>query len=122
VRISESSNTLRYALIAAAMLLAACEPVCENDVAARVSSPSGRMQAVVFHRECGGTVGFNTQVSIIAGTQVLPDDGGNVVVVEGKIEPQIEWLDETRLAVSQLGRGRAFRKEHFVVGVEVSYH
>ena len=56
---------------------------CGNTVVARVPSPDGRLDAVVFQRDCGATTGFSTHVSIVRAGHALPEEGGNLVVAEG---------------------------------------
>src|ERR1700754_1351805 len=69
----------RFILLALAATLSACSDgsdSCGNDVIARSRSPSGRLDAVMFNRDCGATTGFSTQVSIV-GPGGNPTGGGN---------------------------------------------
>lgn len=94
---------------------------CENEVAQTIPSPSGGLNAVVFHRECGATVGFNTQISIIPSSRVLTNDSGNAVVVDGTSEPNVQWESDSRLSIRGLGPGRIYRAEERVDGVSIAY-
>lgn len=107
----------------AVTLLAGCDALCENERAASHPSPSGKLIAVVFHRECGATTPFNTQVSIVNARASLPDGGGNVLIVEGKIEPTIRWSSDTRLSIEGAGvdSAEAFKKVASISGVEIVY-
>jgi hypothetical protein len=100
--------------------LCGCSP-CENEVTQSVLAPSGRLKAVVFNRGCGATVGFNTQVSILEAGRQLPDDGGNVLIVDDKVKFSLQWTSDTTLNISGSLATRAFKKESEVAGVEVSY-
>ena len=78
------------ALLALALVLSGCD-LCGNEVARTVLSPSGKMKAVVFNRNCGATTGFNTQVSILPVSSALPDDGGNTLILDGTVPLKVEW-------------------------------
>jgi hypothetical protein len=54
--------------------------VCANEVASVTESADHQLKAVVFHRECGATVGKNSQVSVISQLGFLPEEGGNVFI------------------------------------------
>jgi hypothetical protein len=109
-----------WGLLVAMLQLCACSP-CENDVTQSVLAPSGRLKAVVFNRECGATVGFNTQVSILEAGRELPDEGGNVLITADKVELSLQWTSDTALDVSGPLAARVFRKESELAGVRVSY-
>ncbi len=102
------------------LLLAGCGDTCTNDVRASVPSPSGRLHAVVFSRECGATVGFNTQVSLVAAAE-QPEDSGNVVVLKGKVPLQLRWQSETELIVTGAAATEQFKREVLVGAVRVRY-
>jgi hypothetical protein len=68
------------ALLALSVVLSGCD-LCENEISQSVISPSGKMKAVVFSRNCGATTGANTQVSIIPASGMLLDDGGNTLIL-----------------------------------------
>jgi len=102
-------------------LLSACDQGCENEVARSIASPSGKLKVVVFHRGCGATTGFNTQASILKATDSLPNEGGNILAVEGKVPMQIQWLSEERFSISGLSSARVFKQEHSASGIAVVY-
>ena len=68
------SMSKSFLVLLTAALMAGCGSTCDNEISQSISSPSGAMKTVVFHRECGATVGFNTQVSILPSNRRLPDD------------------------------------------------
>jgi hypothetical protein len=121
---TQQANSIRrmVTVLSAFTLLGGCCNIdCENEVAARVASPSGKRNAVVFHRGCGATTGFNTQVSVLKATDPLPNEGGNVLIVDDEVPLNVQWDSEGSLSISGLGSGRIFRQEHFVSGVTVAY-
>lgn len=108
-------------ILSIAALLGGCGQGCENEVTRSIASPSGKLKAVVFHRGCGATTGFNTQVSLVAATDSLPNDGGNVLIVEGKVPMRIQWSSEERISVSGLGSAKVFKQESSAFGVAIAY-
>src|SRR5262245_58728358 len=82
----------RFAVLLAATLAASCGKFdsCGNDVLARVPSPTGSRQAIVFERDCGATTGFSTQISIVGRDEVVREqpstwaatESGNVLVID----------------------------------------
>jgi hypothetical protein len=105
----------------ALMLLAGCGATCENEIYQTVRSPSGRMKAVVFNRGCGATVGFNTQVSLLPASAALPNDGGNVLVVDDKVPLKIEWQSDDAVRIAGQLDTEIFKQEASVSGVQVAY-
>jgi hypothetical protein len=79
------------------------------------------MKAVVFHRECGATVGANTQVSVIPLASALPNEPGNIAIVDGKLAVHVKWTSEGALQVHGLGSGRVFKREERVDGIAIRY-
>ncbi len=112
---------LKVAAISIAALLCGCDLGCENEISRSITSPSGELKVVVFHRGCGATTGFNTQVSVLKVTASLPNEGGNVLVIEGKVPLQIKWSSEGNLSVSGLSSEKVFKREPSVSGVAISY-
>ena len=55
---------------------------CGNEVLQEIPSPDKNLKAVIFHRDCGATTDFSTQVSIIAIDKVLPNEAGNIFVCD----------------------------------------
>ena len=108
------------ALPIALMTLVGCGDQCSNHVLVGVSSPSGLLRAVVFSRECGATVGFNTQVSVVAATE-QPADSGNVAVWKGAVPLTLRWQSDTELIVSGGGSAEHFKREVVVGVVRVRY-
>lgn len=94
--------------------------LCANDVLLRVPSPSRSMDAVVFMRDCGATTGFNTQVSVVpSGGQ--PIEGGNALVLAGRVPIRLKWHSDTHLVVSGIGNARVFHRAIVADGISISY-
>lgn len=104
-----------------ALALAGCGDVgCGNKVTARVSSPDGHMDAVVFTRDCGATTVFSTQLSVVSSGQ-LPEGSGNLLVLDGSAPLKLSWSSSDSLSVSGLGQAKVFHEATQLNGVEVSY-
>src|SRR5579871_3272982 len=52
--------------------------LCGNDVIARYPSPDGRLELIVFERDCGATTRFSTQASILDRGGKLANEAGNL--------------------------------------------
>jgi hypothetical protein len=95
--------------------------LCANEVSRSIISPSGEIKAVVFSRNCGATTGFNTQVSIIPVSRVLPDQDGNSLILDGAIELKVEWKSDSELHIRGIGSSRVFKQGGSMEGVSISY-
>ncbi|MCD9028793.1 hypothetical protein LDO26_11305 [Luteimonas sp. BDR2-5] len=101
--------------------LVACGDIgCENEVAFRVPSPSGKKDAVVYSRNCGATTGFNTQLQIVAaGSQ--PRGGSAALAMDGDIPLKLVWQSDGALVIAGVGQGRIFGRESSSNGVSLTY-
>jgi hypothetical protein len=111
----------RVCMTVAMMLLGGCGLVCENEISQTVRSPSGKTKAVVFNRGCGATVGLNTQVSVLPSDAALPNDGGNLLIVDGTVPLKIEWQSDAELSVKGQLNTPIFKQEASVTGVHITY-
>lgn len=105
-----------------AALLVGCgaERGCANEVSVRVPSPSRSVDAVVFMRDCGATTGFSTQLSVVP-ARGQPVDGGNTLVLEGRVPLRLKWRSDTQLVVSGIGSARVFHQAIVEGGISISY-
>jgi hypothetical protein len=118
-------------LIVVAVVGAACVSLagdCSKSITREVLSPNGKMKAVIFRRDCGTTVGFNTQVSVLPSSAKLPDDDGNVFVADsghgnGTSGPyvSVSWTNDSELLVTYGKDARVFHNESSVGNVRVRY-
>ena len=76
---------------------------------------------MVFNRDCGATTGFSTQVSVVPADEVLPNGGGNALVLDGTVPLQVHWQTETTLSVSGIGDAKVFQKVGVVSGIQLVY-
>ncbi len=102
------------------IFLSACSPDCQNEIIESHPSPDGAKKAVVFQRGCGATVGFNTQVSILAAEADTPDKA-NVLVMNGKVPLRIQWKSDSSISISELPSKEIFKQETEAEGVQITY-
>ncbi len=93
---------------------------CENEVLERVAAPSGKLEAVTFARECGATVGFNTQVSVVV-AGATPQESGNVLILDGRVRLRATWLSADSLQILGVASARPYKQEYRIEGVSVAY-
>jgi hypothetical protein len=111
----------RASVLVAAVLLGGCGAICENEISQSIPSRSGAMKAVVFNRACGATVGFNTQVSILPSNTRLPDEGANVLIMDGSVALKIHWNSDTALRISGVTNAPMSKQELSLDGVHIVY-
>lgn len=85
-----------------------------------MNSPSGKLTAISFVRDCGATTDFSSQVSIIPAGQKLKNEAGNAFIAGGKIDLVLQWLSDGTLQIRG-GGGHVFKQEASVAGVKVVY-
>ncbi len=57
--------------------------LCGNEIMNETLSPDGHFKALVFQRDCGATTGFTTQISLLPSNVSLPNEAGNIFIVDG---------------------------------------
>ena len=95
--------------------------MCGNEVAQTVASPSGQLKVIVFSRDCGATTGFSTQVSIVPAKDTLPNDSGNILILDGVVPLKVQWGSDSTLTLTGLGSSRVFKQVPSAAGVSINY-
>lgn len=106
--------------------------MCGISVVRRVPSPDGRLEAVVFERDCGATTDFGTNLSVVKTGSTITDDGGNLLVADSDhgrapldsgnvIHLSVEWIGSDSLLVHYDRRSRLFQQTRGALGVSVRY-
>jgi hypothetical protein len=103
--------------------VAACSDLCGNEEFVRVHQPSGDFDAVAFQRDCGATTGFSIQVSLIPAGDSLPNESGNVLIIEDHPKDTDLRLtcDADTLVIIGADRTGAYKSENKVRGVHIRY-
>ena len=81
------------------IILSGCVPLCDNEVQSEMMSPDLTRQAVTFIRNCGATVDYTQQLSILGAKRSLPNRSGNILILSGKSHIVVEWIDNRTLVV-----------------------
>ncbi|MEZ5328014.1 MAG: hypothetical protein R3F19_23465 [Verrucomicrobiales bacterium] len=94
---------------------------CENRVLEEIPSPDRSKKIVLFSRECGATIGINTQATLLNSNENLPDESGNVFIIDDG-SAKVAWKDDSTVLVIFTGGPRNFKRETEVKGVRIQYH
>src|SRR3954469_19547777 len=95
------------AMLCAVTGMGAC--LCGNTLIEKIPSPGGRLQAIVFNRDCGATTDFVTHVSVIS-TGGGYGDAGNIFIADANHNKAprdarggplltIRWIDAHNLEI-----------------------
>jgi len=107
------------------VLLAGCrwdgDPFsCSTSVEREYPSPDGTHIAIVYHRDCGATTDFNTQVGLRLRTERLDLERAQVVAVAGQHPVTPVWSSNRRLVIP-LPNDQIYVQSRRWCDVEVSY-
>jgi predicted small secreted protein len=105
---------------------------CGNEILRVHYSPTKKLKAVVFERDCGATTGFSTQISIMPANSDLPNDGGNAFVADtdhgkspsgpgGGPPVEVEWKGENSLNIIYDNRARVLLRKDSQNGATITY-
>ena len=75
---------------------------CETEVRARVNSPDGKWTAISSVVNCGATVAFSAEVSVVPSDWKMPDDAHIVYVGYHSDESvKCRWTDSKHLEIQK---------------------
>jgi hypothetical protein len=96
---------------------------CKTVVRSSIPSPDGSKSIVIFGKECGATVGFNTQASITpAGDSFSSERNPAFFVISGLHAVMARWLGDDAIEIALIpGGDKVFRSEPTVGDVKVVY-
>jgi hypothetical protein len=96
---------------------------CANVVRASIPSPNGSKSVVVFRQECGATVPYNTQASIVPiGEAPSPGKHSAFFVTSGTPELLVTWIGDSAVEIALIpGGGHVFRSEPNASDVKIVY-
>src|SRR5262249_18103970 len=72
-------SIVTFFAVASSATLSGCDS-CDNEIQDEVYNSDRTLRAVVFMRDCGATVGDNTQVSVLPTADTLPGGPGNAFI------------------------------------------
>src|SRR5262245_31016923 len=93
---------------------------CHNEVLAEEHASGAEQRAVVFRRNCGPAAPLTTNVSVVAASDALPDDVGNVLILKDVHDVAVRWTDATHLAVGYPKEAADALEAGAVHGIEVT--
>lgn len=118
---------LRSASVGLMLAVSSCSggsPACENQVLDTVSSPSGRLSAIVFTRNCGATTGYNMQVSVVPRGAPTAEKGNALVLDHVPTYSTVyrpSWGHEQNLLLTIPRGSRVFKKSPAVGETQVTF-
>jgi hypothetical protein len=97
----------------------ACKTVVRNSM----PSPDGTKSIVIFGKECGATVGFNTQVSIApSGGSFSQEKSPAFFAISGEHSIMAKWLGDSTVEISSIPEGeRVLKSEQRVGEIRITY-
>lgn len=95
---------------------------CRKEVYSQVISPNDEATAIHLHRECGATVGFNSQPTLVEQGGSLHPGQGNVAVFTGRESIRVERVFPLHVRVFVRPGEEASSASVEFDGVSVSYH
>lgn len=111
--------------------LSACSGPCTTTVVRVAKAPDGQHAATLFHRDCGATTSFSTQISVLA-TGGKVSGGGNAFIADDNHDAaavgpwrgswaDVQWLSPNHLLVRYAAKSRIFKHADEVAGVRITY-
>ena len=97
---------------------------CKTVVHNSIPSPNGDKSLVIFGKECGATVEFNTQASIApASDSFSPEKNPAFFAISGEHIVTARWLGDGAVEIGGLipGGGKVYKSEQSVGGIRVVY-
>ena len=91
--------------------------LCHNEIKCQVESPDGKLKAVVFSRDCGATASSSAQVSILNSEERLPNEGGNIFVIDDdhsdavSLDISVRWIGDRKVEIRHDRSARVFTAE-----------
>ena len=126
---TKRSSGLRYTFLLFLLLSGCDRMICDDQEVARVTSPTGSLDAIVSVRDCGATTSWVTAESLASHDEplskaarivTLDSDHGQVGLGEkNEIPVQMTWPDNHTLALSFPPKTRFFGFDSEVWGVRI---
>jgi hypothetical protein len=96
---------------------------CRTVVRSSIPSPDGNKAIVIFGKECGATVPYNTQASIApAGGSFSPEQNPAFFAISGEHVVMAKWLGDSAVETALIpGGGNVFRSDTSVGDIKIAY-
>jgi hypothetical protein len=114
--------TLPALLVGAALwILGSLVPGCSVDEQARLGSPDGRFDLVIFSRSCGPSTAPNTQAALLPLGDDVPDDAASFLIIGEKVTLSARWNTPASLQIALPLPTDIRRQDASVAGIAVTY-
>ena len=106
--------------------------MCGARIVRRLPSPDGRLEAVIYERDCGASTDFGTNLSVVRTGAQVGSKAGNLFVADSDhgrapldsgnvIQLSVHWIGSDSLVVRYDRRARVFQQQPGTNGVQVQY-
>lgn len=96
-------------------------PSCQIVLAERLTSPDKQFDLVTFSRECGTSVGPNTQAALIPAGEAVPDDATSFLSIAAAADLRPRWDGFGNIELSVPPDVDVYRNDDSVAGITVIY-
>lgn len=96
-------------------------PSCQIVLAERLTSPDARFDLVTFSRECGASVGPNTQAALVPVGNAVPDDATSFLSIGATADLSPRWDAFGNIELSVPSDVDVYRNDDSVAGITVIY-
>ncbi|HWA69413.1 MAG TPA: hypothetical protein VG821_06230 [Rhizomicrobium sp.] len=94
---------------------------CTTELAQAIPSPDGEKTLVIFHRDCGATVDFNTHLSVTLASQKFSFDQFPPVFSVGGEKLRARWISSDEIEITRPAGERIYRQGSRSGNVSIVY-
>ncbi|MGY8908899.1 MAG: DUF5412 family protein [Flavobacteriales bacterium] len=94
--------------------------MCGNTIIETKFSPNQNNKIVLFHRSCGATTGFSTQVSILEKDNDLEIENSAILIID-KDSLDIKWINDDEVSIEINKNSEVFKKQNHFNGIKINY-
>ena len=102
--------------------------MCQNTIRSEISSPSGKLKAVIFERDCGATTATVVHISIVPREYIINHaDVANTLSADGNHGASslsylfVDWKSDGAVVITYPAKARVFMQDSHVGNVAISY-
>jgi hypothetical protein len=93
---------------------------CKDATQAKSTSPNQRLEAVVFHRDCGATTLVSTIIILNRINRNANLGQDRIFILEGEDKVSLKWINSKKLKISY-AKGETFLKKAEIDGIIIEY-
>jgi hypothetical protein len=97
---------------------------CGNEFVQEIPSPSGEYKVLIYLMNCGATVDYETEISVVGNNYQLKDQSGNVYRVESApflYDLKVNWIDDQHVVIETNGKATPDYIRHEIGDVQILY-